>query len=104
MHESMNRRAEKRRPFRDAEVQLRYGACPVMTMVGSGIPPDAIIAEGFRLMTLTEMEDAINKLDRRLSLVEQILPTLATKQDLHEAFKEAKRHIGVLFEAVRDDI
>lgn len=33
-------------------------------------------------MTHTEMEEALNNCDRRLSAIEQILPTLATKQDL----------------------
>jgi hypothetical protein len=34
-------------------------------------------------MTATEMEDVLKNLDRRMSRVEQILPTLATKEDLH---------------------
>ena len=33
-------------------------------------------------MTATEMEDVLKNLDRRMSRVEQILPTLATKDDL----------------------
>ena len=33
-------------------------------------------------MTATEMEEVLNNLDRRLTNVEQILPTLATKEDL----------------------
>jgi hypothetical protein len=33
-------------------------------------------------MTATEMEDVLKNLDRRLTNVEQILPTLATKEDL----------------------
>ena len=33
-------------------------------------------------MTITEMEEVLKKLDRRLANVEQILPTLATKEDL----------------------
>jgi prefoldin subunit 5 len=36
-------------------------------------------------MTRAEMENAINNLDARFARVEQILPTLATKQDLKEA-------------------
>jgi len=84
-------------------------------------------------MTQTEMEDAIKNLDRRLVSVEQILPTLATKEDLlatrvdlraellttrrdlheeivatrrdlTERIEEARRHTDVLFENVRDDI
>jgi hypothetical protein len=33
-------------------------------------------------MTATEMEEVLRKLDHRLTNVEQILPTLATKEDL----------------------
>ena len=33
-------------------------------------------------MTATEMEDVLKKLDLRTSRIEQILPTLATKDDL----------------------
>ena len=51
-------------------------------------------------MTPTDMEDAIRNLDSRLSRVEQILPTLATKAD----FADAKRHTSVLYESLRDDI
>ena len=36
--------------------------------------------------------------------VEQILPTLATKADLREAFETARRHTDVRVEDVRDDI
>ena len=55
-------------------------------------------------MTRTEMEDAITNRDRRLVSVEQILPTLATKDDLREAFVTARRHADVRLEDVRDDI
>jgi hypothetical protein len=34
------------------------------------------------MMTATEMEEVLKNLDRRLTNVEQILPTLATKEDL----------------------
>lgn len=34
------------------------------------------------MLTPTDMEDALQNIDRRLSSVEQILPTLATKADL----------------------
>ena len=68
------------------------------------------------MMTATEMEEVLKNLDRRLTNVEQILPTLATKgdlkiyatkedlkafatkEDLKEAFSEAKRHDVMLFE------
>ena len=55
-------------------------------------------------MTNAEMEDALKNLDHRLSRVEQILPTLATRQDLHHAFETARRHTDVRVEDVRDDI
>ena len=39
-------------------------------------------------------------LDRRLAKVEQILPTLATKEDL----SELRRHMDILNESLREDI
>jgi archaellum component FlaC len=54
------------------------------------------------------MEQAIRNRDRRLVNVEQILPTLATKDDLREAIQEAltesKCHTDVRFESLPDDI
>lgn len=88
-------------------------------MVGSGIPLDPMIVEGFRPMTPTEMEDALKNLDQRLSGVEQILPTLATKEDLlatradlhgevssvkrdlTERIEEVKRHTDLRFEEMK---
>ena len=64
-------------------------------------------------MTVTEMEDLLNNLDRRLANVEQILPTLATKEDLkahatkeemNELFAESKRHASVLFERTQEQL
>ena len=73
-------------------------------------------------MTATEMEDVLKNLDRRLTNVEQILPTLATKEDLKafatkddlkafatkddlkEAFSEAKRHAVMLFERTQEQL
>ena len=73
-------------------------------------------------MTRTEMEDAIKNLDRRLVSVEQILPTLATKDDLFatradlhaeivatrrdltERIEKVKRHTDVRIEDAREDI
>ena len=64
-------------------------------------------------MTATEMEDVLRNLDRRLTNVEQILPTLATKEDLQrfatkedlkEAFSEATRHAVVLFERTQEQL
>lgn len=84
-------------------------------------------------MTATEMEEVLKNLDRRLVNVEQILPTLVTKEDLKafatreelkefatkrelrseieilrqemkELFAEAKRHALVLFERSQDQL
>lgn len=83
-------------------------------------------------MTATEMEEVLKNLDRRLSNVEQILPTLATKDDLKafptkedlkayatreemmatfatkeemkEQFGEAKRHAVLLFERTQEQL
>jgi hypothetical protein len=60
----------------------RYARCPDLTMVGSGAGPDPRIVEEFRAMTETDMEDRLENLDLRLANIEQILPTLATKDDL----------------------
>ena len=82
-------------------------------------------------MTATEMEEVLKKLDLRLTNVEQILPTLATKDDLkafatkddlkafatkedlkplatkdemRALFDEAKRHARVLFEETQEKL
>lgn len=71
-------------------------------------------------MTITDMEEVLRNLDHRLTNVEQILPTLATKEDLkafptrvefellrqemHELFSEAKRHASVLFERTQEQL
>ncbi len=55
-------------------------------------------------MTHTEMEDALNNFDHRMLVVEQILPTLATKQDLWEGLADAKRHTDVKVEWLHDQI
>lgn len=73
-------------------------------------------------MTTAEMEDVLRNLDRRLTRVEQILPTLATKDDLkafatkddlkayptrqevRELFAEAKRHASILFERTQEQL
>ena len=82
-------------------------------------------------MTGTEMEEVLKNLDRRLTNVEQILPTLttkedlkafatkedlkafatkedlkafATKEDLKASFDEAKRHASVLFERTQEQL
>ena len=56
------------------------------------------------MMTAAEMEEVLKNLDRRLTNVEQILPTLATKSDLTEAFSEAKRHAVMLFERTQEQL
>ena len=73
-------------------------------------------------MNATEMEEVLKNLDRRLTNVEQMLPTLATKDDLkafatkedlkayptrqevQELFSEAKRHAVILFERTQDQL
>jgi hypothetical protein len=55
-------------------------------------------------MTATEMEEVLKKLDHRLTKVEQILPTLATREDLKafatkEDLKEALKAY-----ATKDDL
>jgi hypothetical protein len=82
-------------------------------------------------MTATEMEDVLKNLDRRLTNVKQILPTLATKEDLkafatkddlkafatkedlkayatrvemQELFADAKRFALVLFERTQEQL
>ena len=84
-------------------------------------------------MTATEMEEVLRNFDHRLTNVEQILPTLATKEDLKafatreemqatfatkeemqatfatkkemkELFSEARRHASVLFERTQEQL
>jgi hypothetical protein len=83
-------------------------------------------------MTITEMEEVLKNLDGRLTNVEQILPTLATRGDLKvlatkedlkayatreeitatfatkdemkELFAESKRHASVLFERTQEHL
>jgi hypothetical protein len=66
-----------------------------------------------RRMTQAEMEEALEKLNVQVSSIRQILPTLATKQDLEQyatkadlrdGIADAKRHTDILVESVRDDI
>lgn len=49
-------------------------------------------------MTVTEMEDTIKHIDDRLTRIEQILPTLATKDDLMAAFDEAGHRAKLYYE------
>lgn len=80
-------------------------------------------------MTATEMEEVLRNLDRRLTNVEQILPTLATKEDLkafatkedlkafatkeelnqglkevREEMKDLRRHTVMLFEQTQEQL
>ena len=75
-------------------------------------------------MQATEMEEVLKNLDRRLTNVEQILPALATKEDLKafatkeelrvgledvrremkELSAEGKRHAVMLFEQTRENL
>ena len=73
-------------------------------------------------MTATEMEEVLKNIDLRLTNVEQILPTLATKDDLkalatkeelkafatkedmRDLFSEAKRHAVILFEQTQEQL
>jgi hypothetical protein len=60
----------------------RHGGCLGKTMVGSGIPPDRDFSKDSGVATPVEMEDRFENIERRLDRIEQILPTLATKDDL----------------------
>ena len=70
-------------------------------------------------MTATEMEDLLKKLDLRTSRIEQILPTLATKDDLkafatkqellalkmelQESLAQVDRRATVMYESLKAD-
>jgi hypothetical protein len=69
---------------------------------------------GIRLMTPTEMETLLQNVDTRLTRIERILPTLATKEDLEilgrelrtdftERIETSANGLRVLIEAARDD-
>lgn len=58
-------------------------------MVGSGILPDDRRCEGIRAMNEMAVDERLENLDLRLTRIEQILPTLASKKDL-EAFATKK--------------
>jgi hypothetical protein len=78
------------------------------TMLRCGIPPH-VSSRGNAAMTATGMEDVLKKLDLRTSRIEQMLPTLATKEDL-KAFAtkadldEVKTHLSVRIESVEDKL
>ena len=61
-------------------------------------------------MTPTEMETLLQKLDARVANIEQILPTLATREglaavrtELAEEIRSSANGLRVLIEASRDD-
>jgi uncharacterized protein (DUF3084 family) len=58
------------------------------------------IVEGFREMTTLELEEQIKNLDTRSAAVEQILPTLATKEDLMQALRAQLNRMEARFDAV----
>jgi len=60
--------------------------------------------EGFDVMTPTEMEDMLRNHDLRLQAIEQILPTLATREELRVGLEEVRRHTDIRFESLHDDI
>ena len=60
-------------------------------------------------MLISEMEESLKNLDRRVGHIEQILPTLATKADLERyatkaELRDESRGLKVLIEDVRDDV
>lgn len=68
-------------------------------------------------MEQLELEQVVRNIDRRLERVEQILPTLATREELQAAVaplatreevraeaRETRRHFDIIAESLRDDI
>jgi uncharacterized protein (DUF3084 family) len=51
-------------------------------------------------MTTLELEEQIKNLDTRSAAVEQILPTLATKEDLMQALRTLLNRMEARFDAV----
>lgn len=71
-------------------------------------------------MNETPLQDVVRNVDRRLTLVEQILPTLATREEMHAAIAAAvaplatreemrtegersRQYARMLYEDLRDD-
>lgn len=46
----------------------------------------------------------LKNLDHRLANIEQILPTLATREEVRAEAVETRRHIDVVFESMRAEI
>ena len=55
-------------------------------------------------MTPNELDTLVKDLNVRVDRVEQILPTLATKQDLAALEERLRTHMRVLHEDVRSDV
>ena len=55
-------------------------------------------------MPKPDASSALRNIDRRLSNVEQVLPTLATKEQVREEAVETRRHFDVVAESLRGDI
>jgi hypothetical protein len=87
-------------------------------MARSDVP--VFVPEGARKahpMPQLELEQVVRNIDRRLERVEQILPTLATRDELQAAIaplatreevrteaRETRRHFDIIAESLRDDI
>ena len=50
------------------------------------------------------LAQVVRNIDRRLERVEQILPTLPTRDELREEFERSRGHTDVLFETLNDSI
>ncbi|MGE3843423.1 MAG: hypothetical protein AB7I50_17770 [Vicinamibacterales bacterium] len=55
-------------------------------------------------MASSEFGRVVESIDRRLTNVEQILPTLATKEELREEGVRTRRHFDVVAERLQDSI
>jgi hypothetical protein len=50
------------------------------------------------------LDQVVRNVDERLEHVEQILPTLVTKQELREESEQTRRHFDIVAESLRSDI
>ena len=55
-------------------------------------------------MDIIMIEQHLENIDRRLTKVEQILPTLATKEELREEGERSRRHMDVIAESLSSNI
>ena len=51
-----------------------------------------------------EIETLIKNIDDRTSRIEQILPTLATKEEMREEGERTRRHFNVVADGLKEDI